>query len=182
MTWNVTMNNPYHNFVTDQGIVTSNSHSTAYSMMGYACQWLKKYYPIEFICAALTYGSDDKKIELIKEAYRLGLPVVLPKVGKSDSFNWIIKDGKLYCPFIEVKGIGNKKAMEIINMPLQDDKSAINETASCKGFFYGQRKMDERKINNRKIKQIDIILDEIGAYDKEDCAIKKTAKKYFTFI
>ena len=41
--------------------------------------------------------------------------------------------------------------------------------------------MDEKKINNRKIKQIDIILNEIGAYDREDCDVKKTAKKYFTF-
>uniref|UniRef100_A0A6M3KVX9 Putative DNA polymerase n=1 Tax=viral metagenome TaxID=1070528 RepID=A0A6M3KVX9_9ZZZZ len=158
------------------------AHSVAYSMIGYCCQWLKKYYPTEFICAALTYGSKDKKAEIIKEAYRLGLPVILPKAGKSDASNWIVKSGNLYCPFMEVKGIGSKKAIEIMNKPLQEEKSAINETASsCKGFFYGQRKGEERKINNRKIKQIDIILDEIGAYDKEDCDVKKTAEKYFTF-
>ena len=152
------------------------SHAVAYAMMAYCCQWLKKYYPTEFICAVLTHGSEEKKSETIKEAYRLGLSIILPKIGKSDSFNWIIKDNKLYCPFIEVKGIGKKRAVEIMEKKPQ---LKIKKSISRKGFFSGQKNVIEK----RKITQIDKILEEIGANENEDYQIedKEILKKYFSF-
>lgn len=88
------------------------SHSVEYAMLGYWCSWLKKYFPTEFICGSLTYGAKDKKSELVEEAYRLGLTLVLPKVGISHATEWSVKGNQLYIPFIEVNGIGPKKAIQ----------------------------------------------------------------------
>ena len=87
------------------------AHSVEYAMLGYWCAWLKKYYPTEFICSSLTYGAKDKKSQLVEEAYRLGLTLVTPKVELSDPVKWVAKGTKLYVPFIEIRGIGPKKAL-----------------------------------------------------------------------
>jgi DNA polymerase-3 subunit alpha len=89
------------------------SHSVEYAMISYWCAFLKLYFPAEFICANLTYGSDGKKEELVKEARRIGLKVVLPRLGISDAHKWVVKDGNIYVPFIEVKGVGPKLADDI---------------------------------------------------------------------
>ena len=89
------------------------SHSVEYSMIAYWCAFLKLYFPAEFLCANLTYGSEGKKDELVKEVRRLGLNIVLPKIGVSDAFKWVVKGGNIYVPFIEIKGVGQKMAQEI---------------------------------------------------------------------
>lgn len=106
--YDVEMDAPNHNFLVGSGIVTSNSHSTAYAMIGMWTAWLKYYYPAEFIAASLTYGGDDHKQDLIKEAKRLGLKVLPPKIGISDSLQWKTDGRNLYCPIVEIKGIGEK--------------------------------------------------------------------------
>jgi DNA polymerase len=74
--------------------------------------WCKVHYPEEFICSSLTYGTDtkEKKTDLIEEAIRLGLDVRPPKIGKSKAKTWVVEDGILYTPFIEIKGFGEKTA------------------------------------------------------------------------
>jgi len=156
------------------GYAFNKIHSIAYTKNASNCAWMKKYYPTEFMAAALTYGAEDKKEELIKEARRLELNIVLPKIGKSDSIKWVAKDGKLYCPFIEVKGIGAKKAVTIID---EKPRQEISTNISCRGFFIGEK----RKIEKRKISQIDYILEEIGAFDKDEQNVRNTADKYFSF-
>ena len=53
-----------------------------------------------------TYGAEDRKIELIEEAKRLGLKIIPPKIGLSGSLKWKTGDKCLYVPFIEIKGFG----------------------------------------------------------------------------
>lgn len=88
------------------------AHSVAYAMLGVYTGWLKAYYPEEFICASLTYGAKNQaeRQGLIDDAKAMGLVVVPPKIGLSDGLRWQASDGKLYMPFIEVKGIGEKTA------------------------------------------------------------------------
>lgn len=126
------------------------SHAVAYSTISYWCMWLKINYPVEYICALLTYGSNDKdrKNEYIDEAFRLGLDLRPPKIGISLSKEWRVYNEKLYAPFIEIKGVGDKTA---------DAFSRINK----EGFF--QKKDKERAVSSKFMK----ILDELNAY--EDC-------------
>ena len=52
------------------------------------------------MCALLTYES-DKKSQYILEARRLGLQIVLPKIGLSDALLWkpSSTDNKIFAPF-----------------------------------------------------------------------------------
>jgi len=86
------------------------SHAVEYSIITYWDQYCKVYYPEEFMCASLTYGSEDKKDLLVKEAHRMGIDVVSPKAGISKAKDWVVGDNKLYAPYIEVNGIGETTA------------------------------------------------------------------------
>lgn len=92
------------------------SHATSYSMLSYWAQYLKVHHPTEFISVCLSHSPNDKKSALVKEAYRLGLRVMTPKVGLSDAKQWRAKDNCLYAPFIEVKGIGDKTALKCLDI------------------------------------------------------------------
>jgi len=90
----------------------SKAHACAYSIITYWGMWLKVHYPLEYICSLLTYGSGgkDKKNEYIMEAFRLGVEIRPPKIGISNANTWVILDGILYAPFMEIFGIGEKTA------------------------------------------------------------------------
>jgi len=124
------------------------SHSLSYSILSYHTAYLKYYYPTEFLCASLTHGSAGMKLDLIKEAQRLNLEIIPPRIGRSDVNNWIAKDGKLYVPFIEIAGIGPKMAETLQNfISFKDD-----------GFFSEK----EKPVIKGKLKTI---LEDIGAFD-----------------
>jgi uracil-DNA glycosylase family 4 len=160
-TFDVEMEAPYHNFVLKSGVVTSNSHSISYAMLGYWTGWLRHYYPTEFICANLTYGSDGKKEQMIEEAYRLGLQVMLPKVETSRATNWVAKDGILYCPFIEIKGIGEKSAATCMQVKKNNGNGFFNSAPTKKSLG-----------------KVEKLLIEVGAFDNEP---SKDVDKYFGF-
>jgi uracil-DNA glycosylase family 4 len=103
----------WQTLLTCGGYLFNLSHAVAYSMITYWCMKMKLDHPVEFICALLSYGvsdSDpkDKKSEYIAEAFRMGLDVRPPKIGKSDTREWSVKDGVLYMPFIDIKGVGDE--------------------------------------------------------------------------
>lgn len=153
------------------------SHSVEYAIVGYWTAYCKCKFPTEFICASLTFGTKDKKEEIIKEAYRLGLNLVLPKIGISDTTKWIAQDNNLLVPFIEIKGVGEKLAAQYIdnnkNKIERDDN--IGNKPSLKGFFTSQKVLKVKKTNNK----LDKLLGEINALfiagDME------TLTKYFSF-
>ena len=65
-----------HQFYMSNGMLTSNSHATLYSMIGYQTAYLKAHYPIEFLQANLidevNSNAQDAKsnIEKIKKELR----------------------------------------------------------------------------------------------------------------
>lgn len=132
------------------------SHAVEYSMITYWDMWCKIHYPAEFMACSMTYGAEDKKEEYIREARRLGLSVELPKVGYSDSKRWVAKkdDTKLYCPFIEVKGIGDKTAQQIADTTRRSRRG--------EGFYFNESKRT-RKLN----KTVKERLEAIGAFNPE---------------
>ena len=106
--WKELQNHAHYSF--------NRAHSLAYAMLGYWTAWLKVKHPIEFICACLTKANlqTSEKNKLIADAVKIGFALRLPKIGESDPIRWIAKDEKLLCPFIEIKGIGEKAALKII--------------------------------------------------------------------
>ena len=146
------------------------SHAIEYAVLAYWTAYVKYFYPTEFICANLTYGGDAKKAELIEEAKRLKLKIIPPKVGLSDSLKWKAKDGNLYTPFIEIKGIGESAA----------EKCLTKVKSKQLGFFgfFQEREFRLGYAEEGKMK-IDKILNEIQAFDKD--IIPSGINKYFSF-
>lgn len=123
-------------------------HSIPYSIISYWTAWLKYYYSAEFICASLTYGSEGQKHALVREAQRIGLSIIPPRIGVSHTKNWVVKENRLYVPFLEVQGIGPKMI------------GTIQEYMdSCKSGFFSDT---DKPIIKGKLKTI---LDDIGAFD-----------------
>lgn len=144
------------------------AHTVAYAILGMQSGWLKKYYPTEFICASLTYGSKTKKPLLVEEAYRLGLTLVLPKVGISDATKWVAQGGRLYIPFAEVKTIGPAKAKQAAT-------TSINK--NIQKLFYSKSTSQARHKGT-----FGKLLNEIGAYDQNDnTQLSDRIKSYFDF-
>ena len=61
------------------------NHSDSYSTVGYICGYLRYYYPLEFLTAALNIFQDnmDKTAEIIKYASKVKINVTAPKWGIS---------------------------------------------------------------------------------------------------
>ncbi|GAG00796.1 unnamed protein product, partial [marine sediment metagenome] len=139
------------------------SHAVEYSMITFWDMYCKVHYPAEFICASLTYGSETYKDDLIREAFRLGLDLRPPKLGKSKAREWVVINNILYVPFIEIKGFGEKtveKAEDYFN--------------NKEGFFDKKKKLTKKYLG---------ILDEIKA--SEDTPITNEfadrIRQYFSF-
>lgn len=62
------------------------NHSTAYSMLGYLCAYLRYYYPAQFITAFLNYAANDEDIKNGTQLARLkGIKIISPKFRHSTS-------------------------------------------------------------------------------------------------
>lgn len=155
----------------------SRNHSIPYSLIGYQTAYLKANYSKEFICAALTYADYDSNNnedlrqinELLEEMEKTGIEVLPPKVGFSDPVKWVIKNEKLYVPFIEIKGTGEQQAKKCA-------KSKLISKPKLEGFF-GKKYAAPQKEKSK----IDLVLEEILAHDSKKIPSKAVLLKYFAF-
>lgn len=140
----------------------NNSHSLSYAILGYKCLWLLRYFPLEFICAALSYGTDKIKEEMLDEARKINIKIVPPKYGISTPKEWIVKNQKLYAPYVMIKGIGEKLAEEINYEPVKKKK----------GFFSSS--------SNTELKpKVRTILEAINAFNLDSDELPDEANIYF---
>jgi DNA polymerase III alpha subunit len=114
--YDVEMESPYHTFTVENGIVTSNSHSTAYALTGYISQYLKVFYPIEFWTVALDYANEKDTLNYLSEiiqAKKIGIKS--PDINKSE-INMISDQvsGNIFWGIGSIKGIGEDTAAQII--------------------------------------------------------------------
>lgn len=114
------------------------AHAAEYAMIAAWEMWLKVYYPVEYMTTILTHGNPDKKAEHIQEARRLGLKLLLPDINESGAKEWLPDDkGNLLIPIVEIKGIGEKAAEEIV------------KHRPYKNLEDLQKKTEKRKVNSR---------------------------------
>ena len=110
MCYDVEMDNPYHNFVTGNGVVVCNSHSVAYGRLSYKTAYLKAHYPVQFMCALLNTKNDnqDKVIPYLANCKEMGIKILPPdfSVGNKE---WQI-DGKaaVRVGLTYIKGVGKE--------------------------------------------------------------------------
>jgi uracil-DNA glycosylase family 4 len=161
-TYDVEMNTEQHNFVANE-LISHNSHALSYAILGYKTLWLLHYFPLEFICASLSYGTEKIKEDMLNEARKINVKIVAPKYTISQAREWTVKNNKLYAPYIAIKGIGDKLADEICTN---------NAVKKKKGFFASSEVCDMKP----KVKSI---LDTINAFDLKSDELPEGAEVYF---
>ena len=90
------------------------AHSTAYSLIANATQYLKIHYPTEFFCALLQQTTDDEYLKIYNiSKMKYGVKYINPEINKSkETFTFFKK--KIIWSFPSIKGIGEKAGIEII--------------------------------------------------------------------
>ena len=108
--YDVEIDHPEHNFVTDKGIVTCNSHAIAYSRNGYNCIWLKVHYPIEFWSVTFSYAELKDYPYYINEIQESGEIEIRPVDINKSGINIVsdIKTNSMYWALNSVKQCGEK--------------------------------------------------------------------------
>lgn len=89
--YNISMGHPNHNYVVNDGIVTSNSpHALGYAYDSLYCAYLKSHYPIEYYSVVLNiYKNDEERTaKLTKELEYFGIKIKNPlfRYSKSEYF------------------------------------------------------------------------------------------------
>lgn len=98
------------------------SHAVAYAMLSYWCMVLKAYYPMEFTLATLKNPKDDDQvIKMLRELVKDGFKYKVFDYDLSE-VDWCIKDETLIGGFINIKGVGIKKAEMFIRKRKHNEK------------------------------------------------------------
>lgn len=102
-----------HNFIIANGIISHNSHSTAYSWIAYEMAWWKYYYRADFLAAMLNTDPANSQT-YISDALNSGIAIVPPRVQFS-GVEWEAVDGVIYIPLSAIKFMGADAAQSIVN-------------------------------------------------------------------
>src|ERR1019366_8231379 len=90
-TYDLEVDHPDHQFYLTNGILTSNSHSTFYSMLAFTEAQLKAHYPIEFLLGKLmvevqsgapTAAANIDKIKAEIRSHKV--KIIPPDINKSE--------------------------------------------------------------------------------------------------
>lgn len=95
---------------TFSGYGFNKSHSMAYALIGYYCQYLKVNYPLQWWTACMTHADSDQLRLYYQECSMI---CINPDINKATSEFYITKDNKIQMPFTCIKGLGPKAAEEI---------------------------------------------------------------------
>lgn len=126
------------------------NHSDAYSSIGYICGYLRYYYPLEFLTAALNIFGDnmDKTADITSYATRVGIKVTLPKWGLSRGEYFFDRDKRIIA-----KGLTSIKYM---SAGLADELYNLAKKKNYTSFMELLADLDkETSINSR---QLDILV------------------------
>tara|TARA_R110002126_G_scaffold50551_5_gene139252 strand:- start:8504 stop:10525 length:2022 start_codon:yes stop_codon:yes gene_type:complete len=93
------------------------SHSAAYAMTGYASQYLKVHYPIEYWTVALDYANEEDTLKYLSEIIQTkAIEIKAPDINKSAmSMKSDQETSTIFWGLGSIKGIGEDTAMQIIN-------------------------------------------------------------------
>lgn len=90
------------------------SHAVAYGMVSYWCCVMKANFPLEFAAASLRNSKNEEQvIQIIRDLVREGYNYKVFDIDKSQT-NWAAIDGELIGGLLNIKGIGEKMAADIL--------------------------------------------------------------------
>lgn len=90
------------------------SHAVSYGMISYWCAYLKSHYPLEFAAATLRHTKgEDQTINLLRELHEEGIDYLAFDPQQSRE-NWEVIRGRLIGGFLNLKGVGETTARELV--------------------------------------------------------------------
>ena len=130
--YDIEMFDPYHNYVTGNGIITCNSHATAYSVHSYIGAYVKAHYPLAFYTITLEYANDDDIPAIISEMEQVaGIKIVSPDINISGrSFFTDYKNQQIYWSLSRITKAGDKVTRRVI-----EDRNAFGNYKSMADFI-----------------------------------------------
>lgn len=98
------------------------SHAVSYGLVAYWCAVLKAHWPLEYAAACLRHPShEDHARRILRELVNAGYKM-RPVDAKRSGLNWsVTPDGELLGGLLNIKGIGPKKAADIISRRLHGE-------------------------------------------------------------
>ncbi len=139
-TYDLEVAHPDHQYYLSNGMLTSNSHATLYSMISFHTAYLKANYPIEFLVANLmsevrsnAKAARDNITKIKNEIRARRVKIVPPDVNKS-GLSWkIVDDRTLMTGLDSLKFMGKDAIPELIEKrPFSDYQDLIYRTHSQK--------------------------------------------------
>ena len=106
------------------------NHSQPYSATGYICGYLRYYYPLEFLTAALNTFSDnsDKTAEITKYAQKVGIQITMPKWSISRSVYSYSKERNVIAKGMSsIKYMSNAIGKELYDLSKQKQYTSFME-------------------------------------------------------
>ena len=141
------------------GYAFNKAHSVSYALISYWTAYFKSHYPLEYMASVLNSRMDqpERVVSSINECFRLGIPVLLPDINKSDEYFTIEKENGtagLRTGLAAIKTVG-----EAAVRPLVDERKSGGPYTSIDDFC---RRADPRGLNRRTLES----LVRAGAFDK----------------
>ena len=140
------------------------NHSSPYSYEGYACGWLRYYYPVEFITASLNINQDkeEKTVAVTNYAKKVGI-IIEPIKFRYSGALYTCSDGKIY------KGIASIK---FLNAQIADELYALKNNA-YKSFVDLLVDIKKTSVNSRQL-EILIKLDFFSEFEDINYLLRVT--------
>ncbi len=114
-TCDLEVEHPDHQFYLANGVLTSNSHATAYAIDSYLCAWLLKHHEPQWITAHLEANSsnDDARSKAFSEVRSMGYEIVPLDITHATK-SWTVLPGKRLMPSLtSCKGVGETAVEEL---------------------------------------------------------------------
>lgn len=144
-TYDVEMHDPYHTYTTKTGIVTCNSHATAYSLLSYAGMYIKCHFPTVFYTVTLGFCKDEDIPSLVNEMEKFTkCRVIHPDINKSDaSFRADYRKQEIYWSLTRIKFVAAKATQMIV-----ENRNRLGEFKSFNDF-YARMKFDVETLKDQ---------------------------------
>lgn len=164
--YDVEMEAPHHSFATMNGVVTCNSHATAYGLLSYVGAYLKAHYPTAFYTVALQYAKDDDKVKaiMLEMECASNCKIVPPDINVSGKeFETDYEDDYIYWSLSRIKHVGGAATTLIIeereaNGPFKGVEDFIERIQARAGEIKEDAKEADRKftnpVNSRTVKHL----------------------------
>lgn len=119
MTYNIEMKDPAHNFVSESGLVSCNSHAVAVAIDALYGAYLKAHYPYEYYTTLLdsyTKDGNKKKVSLIRSEMRKSFGITIsPCRYRQDNRKFLILKEKhaVADALTSIKSVGKRAAEDL---------------------------------------------------------------------